>query len=248
MTDHPPHPALSLWLGWARWLKWWHRYEVHGIETLDTPGSKLIVGYHGRAFAHDMIALNWELYQRQGRIPVSFIHSFADDFGPLRWIKEGMEAITSDEESVNAAVAAGRHIVLLPGGNREANRSLRVRYKVDWGDRVGYLKFALRYRLPIVPVASSGVDEAYLGMNDGYRLGRRLKLPSNLPAWLGIGPLGLMPFSPTFPVKFRQLVGQPIDLFADGEPNPKDIDHLYRLHARVTGAVQDLLNQAREKK
>lgn len=242
------HPALSLWLGWARWLKLWHRYEVQGIEVLDEPGSKLILGYHGRAFAHDLIALNWELYRRQGRIPVSIIHSFADDFGPLRWMKEGMEAVTGDEASVQKVVQEGRHIVLLPGGNREANRSFRVRYQVDWGARLGYLKFALRHRLPIVPVASSGVDDAYIGLNDGYSLGKRLKLPSNLPAWVGIGPLGLMPFSPTFPVKFRQLVGQPIDLYADGTPDPRDTDHLYRLHARVTGAVQDLLNQAREKR
>jgi 1-acyl-sn-glycerol-3-phosphate acyltransferase len=116
---------------------------------------------------------------------------------------------------------------------------------VDWGDRTGYLRLALRHRLPIVPVAAAGIDDGYLGLNDGYALGRRLGVPHRIPVWLGLGPLGLWPLSPPFPVKITQLVGEPIDPHADGPLAEDDREGLLRLHRRVAGAVQALMDEHR---
>lgn len=241
----PLHGGLRLWRAWARQLQLWHRYEVEGLEHLDTPGAKLILGYHGRGIATDLIILNEVLYQRHGEVPLSFMHAYTEKNTFWRWIAEGIGSVTADGPAVAQAVAAGRHVVLLPGGNREANRSFRVRYRVDWGQRTGYLRLALKYGLPVVPVAADGVDDVYVGLNDGYAWGRRLKLPAQLPLWLHFGPLGPMPLSPGFPVKIRQRIGAPIDLTAEGPVDPNDRAALLRLHHRVTGAVQDLLDGLR---
>lgn len=240
------NPALALWLGWARAMRLYHRYEVEGLEHLDAPGSKLLVGYHGRGIATDMIILNDVLFQRHGELPLSFLHSAVDRGTFWPWVRDGLGALTGEGPELAAAVARGRHVILLPGGNREANRSFRERYTVDWGSRTGYLRLALQYGMPVVPIAADGVDDTYVGFNNGYALGKRWGLSDNLPAWLHTGPLGPMP-GPAFPVKIRQRIGAPLDLTAQGPVDPKDKAALLALHARVTGAVQGLLDELRGK-
>jgi hypothetical protein len=63
--------------------------------------------------------------------------------------------------------------------------------------------------------------------------------------WLGIGPVGLYPFSPPFPVRLRQFIGKPIDPW-QGRRNQR-VSHakVERIHARVVAAVQHLLDENR---
>jgi hypothetical protein len=184
------------------------------------------------------------LYEQLGYMPHGVIHGAFERQPTLKWLIDGLGFVTGDGEGMAAAVARGELILVQPGGTREGCRSFRHRYQVDWGERVGYLRLALRYGLPIVPVAASGVDDGYIGLNDGYTLGKRLGVPHQLPVWLGLGPTGLWPFSPPFPVKVRQVVGEPIDLTAGGPVDPGDRPALLALHRKVAAAVQALLKRA----
>lgn len=238
------HAGRLGWLAWGATLARWHRYEARGLHHLDGPGPRLILGYHGRYMAFDLIILNHELWRRKGELPVSIMHRYTGRNPVLRWLNDGLESATGDGPELERAVALGRDIVLLPGGTREANRSWKVRYTLDWGERLGWLRLALKYRLPVVPVASAGVDDTYFGLNDGYALGKRLKLKDDVPLWFGLGPLGIAPFSPAFPVKFRQVVGPPIDLLDGGPVDPSDRNALVSLKTRVVAAMQRCLDEA----
>lgn len=136
---------------------------------------------------------------------------------------------------------------MTPGATREGCRDFHHRYEVDWGTRTGYLKMALKYGLRIVPVAGTGVDDCYIGLNDGYALSKKVNMPKGIPLWAGLGPLGLWPFSPPFPVRVTQWVGAPIDpaevLAAHSaleEPMQRQI-----LHTKVRASVQALLDEGR---
>jgi hypothetical protein len=238
------HPGLKLWLAWAGWLEMWHRFEVQGIEVLDRPDPVMIVGYHGRAAAHDLIVLNKVLFERHGRLPVSVVHKRFEQSPFLRVIKEGIGAVVGDGPELEQELAHGRHFIVTPGGAREGTRPWREQYQVDWGQRTGYLRLALKYHLNIVPTAASGVDEVYVGLNNGYELGKRLQLPHGAPLWMGFGPFGPPILTPGFPVQIRQFIGEPIDLEADGEVDPNDRDKLFELHTLVRSRVQALLDQA----
>jgi hypothetical protein len=69
-----------------------------------------------------------------------------------------------------------------------------------------------------------------------------------LPVWLGLGPTGLWPFSPPWPVKLTQLVGRPIVRHLDGGVDVNDRAALLELNREVQGAVQALLDRARAMK
>jgi 1-acyl-sn-glycerol-3-phosphate acyltransferase len=238
---------LQVWLGFWRWRQLYHRYTVEGIERLDGRRPMLIVGYHGRPLAYDTCMLTVALYDRLGYLPHGVIHRGVETVPGLGWCIDALGFVTSDGEGIERAVARGEHVVVTPGGAAEGCRGLADRYRVAWGTRTGYLRLALRYDLPIVPVAASGADDAYIGLYDGPALGRRLGLPPDwawLP-WLGVGPIGPWPLSPPFPVRMRQLIGEPIHPRAEGLLHAEDREGLLRLHGRVTLAVQALLDRAR---
>lgn len=234
---------LSAWLLAFRLARAYHRYEVIGFEHISRPGAALLVGYHGRPVAYDLCMLLVTAYERLGYMPHGIVHGAVDHQPIMKWVCDGLGFITGDGAAVEEAVRRGEHIIVQPGGTREGCRSFRHRYEVSWGDRVGYLKLAIRHRLPIVPIAAQGIDDGYIGLNDGYALGKRLGVPLRLPLWFGVGPLGLWPFSPPFPVKIRQFIGEPIDPFADVSFDPADNAAILALHRRVQGAVQAILDR-----
>lgn len=237
----------ATWIAYWRFWQRYHRYTVEGLEHLDGPGAKLIVGYHGRPLAYDMCMLTIALYDRLGYMPHGIVHRGLDAFSFTQRIPAALDFVTDDGPDIEAVVRRGEHVVTTPGGAQEGCRTVFQRYRVAWGDRIGYLKLARKYRLPIVPVAAGGADDTYIGLVDAEPLGRALGLPKlwSWLLWTGIGPLGLYPFSPPFPVRFRQLVGAPIDPWREDDPRNDGPEGLLRIHRRVVRAVQDLLDRAR---
>jgi 1-acyl-sn-glycerol-3-phosphate acyltransferase len=237
------YPLLA-WTSVWRALQRYHRYRVEGLEHLDGAEAALVVGYHGRPWAWDMCMLMVAMYDRFGYYPHGIVHRGIDRLPGLRWLVDSLGCVTGDGEPIEAAVARGEHVITTPGGAHEGCRTFLDNYRVDWGDRVGYVRLAVKYGLRIVPVGAAGADDTYIGLTEPEGLAVRLGVPRDwawIP-WIGVGPLGLFPFSPPFPVRMRQLVGAPID---PGRVRPDDREGLLRVHRRVMRAVQGLLDRAR---
>ena len=245
MSDAQSLP-LRAWLGLFGAMRAYHRYDIVGLDRiLSLTGPALLVGYHGRPIAYDLCMLGVTLHERLGYLPHGIVHGAVDQQPLMKWVADGLGFITADGPAASEVVRRGEHICVQPGGTREGCRSFRHRYEVAWGDRTGYLQMALRHRLPIVPIAASGIDDGYVGLNDGYALGKRLGAPGRLPLWLGIGLFGAFPFAPPLPVKITQRIGEPIDLEADGPVVSGDRGAVLRLHEKVKRAVQGLLDAGR---
>jgi 1-acyl-sn-glycerol-3-phosphate acyltransferase len=242
--------AQGAWISYWRFWQRYHRYTVDGLEHLDGPFAKLIVGYHARGTAMDMCMLTVALFDRYGYLPHGFVHRSVENFPPVRWFTHSLGFLVRDGPELEAAVRKGEHLVTTPGGGREGLRGVWDRYRVSWGEDLGYVRLAVKYRLPIVPVGCAGADDLFIGLNDVAAIGRALNIPMkrSVAFWLGLGPLGVYPFSPPFPVRLSQLVGQPIDPFVDGDVRLDDEEALRRIHRRVTRAVQRTLDDARRTK
>lgn len=234
-------PVLRGWLRLWGAMQRYHRFEVEGLEHLATGRPGLIVGYHGRPVAHDLCMLSVTMHRQLGYMPHAIVHAAFGRSRGLAYVADQLGFVTGDDASLRAALDRGEHVIVTPGGTREGCRSRHQRYQVSWGPRTGYLKLALRHDLPIIPVAASGVDDAYVGLNDGYVWGKRMRIPAKLPLWLGVGVGGLWPMALPFPVKIRQRIGPPIALTP-----PREGEDAERVlaghHERVTNTVQAMLD------
>lgn len=241
----PSRVARDLWFGYWSAMRRYHRFSVRGIERIRDAGPVLVVGYHGRPIAYDLCMLQALLLEETGRIPRAVIHRAFARTPVLRWLFEGGEFLSGEEDRIAQAVSDGASIIVTPGGTQEGCRSALHRYRVDWGGRLGYLRLAARHGLPILPAASSGIDDGYLGLNDGHLWGKRLGLPQGLPAWVGVGPLGIWPLSPPFPVRITLHLGEPIFPREISPADPDDKQAWLASHALVQRRVQGLLDLAR---
>jgi 1-acyl-sn-glycerol-3-phosphate acyltransferase len=239
--------AQKGWVDYWRMFQRYHRYSIEGLERLEDDRAMLAAGYHGRPIALDMCMFTVAVYDRFGYLPHGVVHRGLESAPLLKAFTDALGFVTDDGPQLQRAVDRGEHIVVTPGGGQEGCRSFRERYTVAWQGRLGYVRLAAKYGLPIVPVAGAGADDTYIGLNNAEALGRRLGIPRRwaFALWLGFGPLGLYPFSPPFPVRIRQFVGEPIDPWG-GKPQPKASQAMIEnVHARVVAAVQGLLDHAR---
>lgn len=235
-------PAIKVWMTWWRLMRRYHRFRTFGVDNLAGPESRLIVGYHGRGVAHDLCLLSVVLLDELGYFPHGVVHAAAKTIPVMKQVVEQLQMIAGDDEkAVRAIIDRGEHIIVAPGGTREACRSARVRYSVDWGGRLGYVRFAARYGLSIVPVAAAGVDDTYIGLNDGYRTGKALGVPMKLPLWFGLGLGGAFPLALPLPARITQVIGAPIPV----DVEPDDRAGLEAINDEVVARVQSQLDYAR---
>ncbi len=221
----------------------WFRYSVEGWDHVPTR-SALFVGYHGRP-AYDMFMLLALVRRRTGKNVWGISHRQAMALPVVGRLLSAFALYDGSDEDTARIVAQGDHVAVLPGGTAECFRSSKTLYELHWGRRRGYLRFALRHGLPIVPVAASGVDEFLHIVGDGHRNGVRLLGTDMVPLCLPLGLGGLpYPVGLPRPVQVRQLLGPAIDLAAEPDADPEDPDWVESAHARVSGAVADLLARA----
>ena len=163
------------------------------------------------------------------------------------WLLDGLEFFVGDGPALAAAVRRGEHLIVTPGGAQEACRRWDDSYRVHWGEHVGYVRLAVKYGLPIVPVGAAGADGTYIGLNDGPAFGRALGILAG-----DIGHLVARALEDEgVPAHFARAAGQTrlsVTLFESGARRDGETrDGLLRVHRRVTASVQVLIDHARER-
>jgi 1-acyl-sn-glycerol-3-phosphate acyltransferase len=241
-------------MGWiGRLIDLWFAPEVSGMEHVPD-GAALVVGMHnGGNASPDMFSTMVAFWRRFG--PERLAYGLAHDQicrAPVvgRWIQK-LGAVPAHQENAARLLDRGAAVLVYPGGDLDAFKPWRERHTVKFGERSGFIKTALRARVPIVPVVSVGAHETFAVLTDGRDLARKLGLKrwtrmEVLPIFLclpwGIWVSGFEGHIPV-PSKVRIRVLPPIEL--DGSPD----DHNYVLLAKemvrhkMQSAVDELVRE-----
>jgi 1-acyl-sn-glycerol-3-phosphate acyltransferase len=232
-------PSAHARLPLATFRLWtqYFRFETEGFEVLGATEPSLIVGYHGGPWTFDLWMLAARMHDELGYFPRASWHPIWWRVPVLREAVTGLGGLPGapTDSDVEEIKSRGEHLVVAPGGTREALQPFWSSHCVDFGHRRGYLRLALAHDLAIIPVVATGLDETFLGLNDGHALAERLFGRADVPAWLALGLGGIWPFALPFPAKIRQRIGEPIRLDAG----------LEEAHTQVTGTLQSMLDDLR---
>src|SRR3954452_218457 len=214
---------------WNPLLDFWFRMDVSGRERLADPPA-LVVGIHsGAPFPWDAWAVGIQWWRRFG--PGRPLHGTAHDalmaFPVIGAYFRKMGVLPAAPDSMSAALAAGRDVVLYPGGERDSLREWTKRDEALLAGRMGFVKLAINTGVPIVPVATVGGPDAMPILATGQRVAKLLRLdrvarlkmfPVAIQAPWGFSP-ALLPEIP-FPTKIRTCFLEPIQV----EHDPERID------------------------
>ena len=211
---------------WNPLVDLWFRMEIEGWENVPEP-PVLLVGIHsGAPFVWDAWTVGFQWWRRFGEERP--VHGTAHDAlmaapGIGDYFRK-MGVLPAAPDSIAGALAAGRDVLLWPGGEVDSLRPWSKRDQAILGGRSGFVRMAIKSNVPIVPIATVGGADAMPVLTSGRRLAKALQLdklarlkvfPIAINAPWGISPAAL-PEIP-LPTKIRTAFQEPVELDADPE-------------------------------
>jgi len=231
-----------------RWGELYHRLDVQGLEHLPE-GPALIVGNHdsGTVFVEALCAGAHVV--EAGHQVTGLAHDAVVDAPLLGRLLVRVGAVRAGHDSAAKAFAAGRKVVVFPGGNLEAFRAWPDRHRVVFGGRTGFVKLALRHRVDIVPWVFHGGHRSFVILRDGQRLSRaiganRWLRSDTWPLWVGLPwgvALGPWPHLP-LPVKVTCRFLEPVRVAHLGSEAAGDPEVVRQVYSEVVARMQEGLD------
>jgi 1-acyl-sn-glycerol-3-phosphate acyltransferase len=157
--------------------KYYFRCEITGWENIPE-GKALFVGNHNGLLTFEVLMVFYAWWKRFGtsRRALGLAHNMALNNPFFRWIIPRLGAIPADPDTAMEALNRDYSLLVYPGGEKEAFRSYFERKKVDFYQRKGFIRVALRGKVPIVPIVSIGAHESYVILHRGEELAEMLGL------------------------------------------------------------------------
>ncbi len=209
--------------------------SIIGLEHVPRTGGALLVGNHG-AFGLDAFILGALLATELGRLPTWLGERTLWQMPLLPRALSYVGAIRGEREAATRRLEAGELVVVYPGGIHDSYKLSRDRHRLQWGSRAGFAHVAIRARVPILPVAACGIDDAYLVIGREPGLGKLLLGDARYNFPIALGRRGtLVPRK--VPVSFHVLA--PIDTSGDAA-SEDDVE-------RVRGATHHALTSVLER-
>ena len=152
------------------------RADVRGLDRIPADGPVLLVGNHsGGNIPPDtfVFTLAFCSYFGVERPFYQLAHNLVVSAPPLGWLRK-FGTVAANHDNARLALETGAALLVYPGGDYEVFRPSWERHTVDFGGRKGYVKLAREAKVPIVPVASVGGQEAALFLDRGQWLAKLL--------------------------------------------------------------------------
>lgn len=230
----------------------YHRAEVAGLEHIPD-GPALYVGNHsGALYSADSFIWMGKVYEERGLddVPFGLGHSLPLSMPPLHQLLIPLGAVRASHDNAHKVFAAGYKALVYPGGDEDAMRPWRLRNRVRFAGRDGFMRLALRERVPIIPVAATGAHSTLMILHDFPELARknpvldklRIKVfPVSLamPWGLMFGPLPYLPW----PSRIRVRILEPITFDHTGPDAAADPNYVRRMAHHVESTIQRAMDE-----
>jgi 1-acyl-sn-glycerol-3-phosphate acyltransferase len=261
-TDPQPHPRHQLRsrMPKSRPLKLLsslqHRlfdYEFLGMENLDRNKPSILVGNHS-IYSYDVAIMLVELKLQKGIEVRALGDRMHSNIPYWRDLLEKYGVVPGTPENCARLMQDKEHILVFPGGAREAFKRKGEEHRLFWKKRTGFARMALANKYPITPFFVYGADLGYDILWDYSRLKKSPVLAplfskkSKLNELLRDGEL----FPPIVVGRYNTLMPKktPI-IFKFGKPistrkykGATDPDTLWEVRERVEEAVTTLMHQS----
>jgi 1-acyl-sn-glycerol-3-phosphate acyltransferase len=232
----------------------YHRAEIEFADRLPASGGAVIVSNHGRLDFDSFILAGLILRLRNRLVRLMADHLWFSLPGARR-VMSLAGAVDGTRENAIRLLETGEMLLTYPGGVREIMGSRFGQEHIDWRGRIGFARVANTTGVPVIPVVSIGVNNGFIFLTGGQKLGRLLyqrvlKLGREYesyrdPLVVGLVPLPLpLSIAVHFPLpcKVRYVVGEPIYPAADLQ-HAEGQEAENELARRVAASMQKLIEQ-----
>lgn len=263
LENRAPQVIESLMPLWEWFYRYYFRVSSDGWHHIPQQGKVLLVGSHNGGLATpDMVMSMYDWFRRFGtqRRVYGLMHRNVWKISPsMAKIAERTGAIVAHPQMAIAALRSNASVLVYPGGAQDVFRPYSQRHQINLAGRKGFIKLALREKVPIIPVISYGAHDTLFVLGDIYETVKQFHQwgmpwlldtdPEVFPIYLGLpwgigfGPLPNVPL----PAKIHIRILPPIILTRNGTKASRDrayVDECYEIV--VNRMQQGLDNLVRE--
>ena len=156
------------WLAMARGLlrplyQSYFRVSSHGVENIPQTGAAILIANHAGTLPIDASMICYDVFNRTDppRMPRAVIDYFVPQLPFVGSFLSRVGAVNGALANVQRLIATEQLCLIFPEGLKAIGKPFAQRYKLrQW--RVGHAELALRFGIPIVPVAVIGSEEQWL--------------------------------------------------------------------------------------
>ncbi|MGK7931318.1 MAG: glycerol acyltransferase [Microcystaceae cyanobacterium] len=238
--------------------KYYFRVTTEGWEQIPTDKQVMLVGSHNGGLASPdttMMFYDWVGHFGSERPLYGLMHPYVWNADPrlaAMVVKAG--AVRAHPKMAIAALEQGSNVLVYPGGAVDVFRPHYQREKIEFNNNKAFVKLALRYNVPIIPLISVGSHDTLFVIENVYPLVKQLHEwgvfpwlydldPVVFPIYLGlpwiisIGPLPNIPL----PIQIHTKVGQPITFERYGRDAASDRTYVTDCYNQVVQQMQQAL-------
>ena len=227
-------PALNFY------YRYWFRVETEGIENVPSEGGALLVGNHSGALPPDAPMVMQALRnEHPAPRPVYMLgeHWFkgypgvgmiANKLGLVAAHRDNAQRLLYDE---------GRLALVFPEGQKGSRKLFWQRYRLRRFGRGGFVRTAIRARVPIVPIAVVGGEEA-MPIFAHLRFLQRISGLIYFPLNHAFPHFGLAAGLMYMPAKFKIRFMEPVDMTEYPPETADDAGAIQEIAERIRTQIQ----------
>ncbi len=240
--------------------RYYFRVKTDGWHHIPPDKPVLFVGSHNGGLASpdtSMMLYDWLRHFGSQRPLYGLMHPNVWTVDPFlsRWgVKAG--AIRAHPKMAIAALNQGYSVLVYPGGAKDVFRPYSQRAKIELNGNKAFIKLALRYNVPIIPVISKGAHDTLIVLADIYDYIKPLHEkglfpwlyrvdPVVFPIYLGLpwiiafGPLPNIPL----PIPLHTRVCAPIAFEWTGKTAERDRTYVNQCYQFVVAQMQEEMDR-----
>lgn len=242
LEQRNPNVIQSLMPLWEGLYQYYFRVQTSGWHHIPPQGQVMLVGSHnGGLAAPDMYMMMYDWFRRFGteRAVYGLMHPCVWKVVPtVAHLAQKLGAVVAHPKMAITALHQGASVLVYPGGAKDVFRPYSERHKICLDGNRSFIKLALEYNVPIVPLIAYGAHETLIVLADFYQQVQQLHEwgmpwlfnidPEVFPIYLGlpwglsIGPLPNIPL----PVQIHTRVCPPIIFERYGREAARDRDYV----------------------
>jgi 1-acyl-sn-glycerol-3-phosphate acyltransferase len=197
--------------------RYW-RVEVRGARHLPATGGALIVANHSGTIPIDaaMLSAATQFELQPPRLLRFLFDRFVSDMPLVGDFYRRLGSVPASYENGLALLRRGDLVGIFPEGVAGVAKGFGRRYRLQ-EFRTGFVRMSIEARVPIIPAAVVGAEEAYPLLARWSSLGPLKKLLNVpyvpvTPLFPLLGPLGMLPLPSRWEIRFGEPIGFHEDL------------------------------------
>lgn len=217
------------------------RVRTLGVDRIPVTGPALLVANHSGTIPLDAVMVGYAVAtehpaKRVVRNVAANLAFQVPFFGPLA--RKGGAAVANDDDA-RELLRRGEIVGVFPEGYKGVGKGWRERYRLQRFGRGGFMELALKTRVPIIPCAVVGAEEAYPMIANLKLVAKAFGFPyfPVTPTFPLLGPLGLLPLPSRWLIEF----GEPIS--TEGYPDDPDAMLIFDLADQVRDTIQQMIHR-----